>query len=114
MNISTSCKETKSASVVDACTRAIIRRRLLPGVCSYRISRNASVSVDRRDLLVAFRNLPFIFEYGRQVNILGATKIESQYKKCLHVIANIFRKFKLNNAILASSGRLKYISGIEL
>ena len=41
-----------------ACARGLIRRRLLPDVCNYYVSRNALVSVARRVLLVAIRDLP--------------------------------------------------------
>ena len=42
----------------DACARQLIRKRLLFGVCSCFVSRNASVSVARRGLIVACRDLP--------------------------------------------------------
>ena len=45
----------------DACARGLIRRRLLSDVCSYPASRNASVSVARRWLLVACRGPRFTF-----------------------------------------------------
>ena len=42
----------------DACARDLIRRRLLPDVCRYCVSRGASVTVVQRGLLVAVKNLP--------------------------------------------------------
>ena len=44
------------------CALGLIRKRLfLPDVCSCCVSRNASVSVARRELIVACRNLPITF-----------------------------------------------------
>ena len=45
----------------DVCTRGLIRRRLLPDVCNYYVSRNALVSVAWRWLLVTCRGLCFTF-----------------------------------------------------
>ena len=42
----------------DACARGLIHRRLLPGVCSCCVSRNASVSEARKGLIVTCRDLP--------------------------------------------------------
>ena len=41
-----------------ACARGLIRRRLLPDICSCCVSRNAPVSVLRKRLIVACRDLP--------------------------------------------------------
>ena len=41
-----------------ACARGLRRRRLLPDVCSCCVSRNASVSMAYRGLIVASRELP--------------------------------------------------------
>ena len=43
---------------VGVCAHGLTRRRLLPDVCSCCVSRNASVSVDRRGLIVVCRDLP--------------------------------------------------------
>ena len=40
-----------------ACVRGLIRRRLLPDVCICCVSRNASVSVAWRELIVACRDM---------------------------------------------------------
>ena len=41
-----------------ACARGLIRTCLLPDACSCCVSRNVSVSVARRGLIVAYRELP--------------------------------------------------------
>ena len=49
------------ARVGDACARELIRRHLSPDVCKYCVSRNASIGVTRRGLLVVCRDLPITF-----------------------------------------------------
>ena len=60
MPLSVSFLETQVlvCSIWDACARELIRTRFLFHVSSYCVSRNASVEVAQRGLLVDCRNLP--------------------------------------------------------
>ena len=49
-----------------ACANELNCRRFLPDVCSYRVSPNVSVSVDRRVVIVSCRDLPItLFSFKR-------------------------------------------------
>ena len=64
------------------CARGFILRRLLSDVCSY-VSRNASVSVARRGLIVACRDFPSpVFVLG----LVILKKFKNRNARLLHYL----------------------------
>ena len=55
--------------------RELIRRRLFPDVCTYCVSRNESVSLARRGLCVACRDLPITFFLSKFRDLLTLKKL---------------------------------------
>ena len=53
------CLVSRYIGLEDAILSGLIRKRLGTGVCGCFVSRNESVSVDRKELLEASRDLPF-------------------------------------------------------
>ena len=62
----------------DAFARELIRRRLLPDVCNYCVSRNASVRVVQTGLLVACRDLPITFFSFKYLEFSDLKKLNTE------------------------------------
>ena len=70
-------------SVGDACACELMRRRLLPDVCSYCVYRNASVSVTRSGLIVARVTSPTTF-FSRTFGFSDTEEVKYRNARLFH------------------------------